>query len=102
MAQPTGTDATLSAVDPASWRTSPTERLGELERSCNELWTVEPHVATGERSRLLRQLDDLERRITSHTLQLVVDPNLDTEIDDSLCRCERRLSALRLAWGLTD
>ncbi len=76
-----------------------TRRLARLERACTELWHREPEVDAPHRSRLLRQLAEIERWITSTTLRLTVDPDGDPPDDPQIDRYERRLDGLVAAWS---
>lgn len=86
-----------------SSRTSarPADRIEQLEHACAVLWSSEPPVDAHERARLLRQLSDVERRLASMSLQLIVADSPRArlnQMDESLQRCERRIDELQSIW----
>ena len=82
----------------ASNPAGPAARLARLEHTCTALWHVEPLVEPPVRSRLLRQVADVERWITSTTLRLSIDPDVARVDEPQLRRYERRLDELVVAW----
>lgn len=79
----------------------PTGRIEQLERVCASLWATELSVDTPERARLLRQLGDVERRLASMSLQLIVADSHRAQMEqmeEQLQRCERRIDELQSIW----
>jgi hypothetical protein len=75
-------------------------RVERLERLSARMWANEPPVGVAERTRLLRQLGDIERRLAAISLQLIVDPSTDDQLEESLQRCERRIEEMLGIWAI--
>lgn len=78
---------------------NPAIRIEHVEDACARLSATEPPVDAYERARLFRQIGDIERRLASLSLQLIVaEPDPDA-LDESLRRCERRVEELAMIWS---
>ncbi len=86
-------------MTPSTISLDPTTRIERLEKLCTQLWSSEPPVDAAERARLFRQVGDIERRLASMSLQLIVAESTTGTLEETLKRCESRVGELHQIWA---